>query len=531
MGIVTRSEKMESTGKVVKKNQVEEEEEEKENETTMKKSSDDRNDGGEEEAVYDSPISPNVPVRFHYSNGIPTNENMSYNDDIDEDYDGEYHNDDEGIGRHFDQSQSIQQMLTNARPEQIPFPPPRPPPPPPPPHTPPMQLLYNNDNAATPYMYDYNQHYYPAGPSSQNYSIHTQYPSRLMFPCYPPEQISANGNNIIQNMGQFAAFQPPLPIQPTSQQQIPQLQPLTETFVVGKEQEQNHKHILKEVTCFRREDVVNVLDAIDDKLERVRMALDDKSRETRRNDEDDSHNASDSEDMEKTKKGNNKKRRTISPIRIPSSTKQQESQASQENGMDVYSRQPPKKKQRTTAHNNDEEINNIDVTKKDLSAFMTDITNSYNYYYLGRLSGINLKEYNKSDELNNADIHNMILFHNKINDHYMNKGEGNVFQVECFSCVETIKLHRKGYLERVCEIIEDSKRYPKNPNFNHDKELASMNVVYYRSNLSYVYADYYFKNNTYKVGIVDKNREITYIGEIAPKLLYMIMLRNIKPLQ
>ena len=53
--------------------------------------------------------------------------------------------------------------------------------------------------------------------------------------------------------------------------------------------------------------------------------------------------------------------------------------------------------------------------------------------------------------------------------------------------------------------------------------LASLNVLLFKNDLSYVYASFCETDNTYEIGVVHNNKNVTYIGHVYLKQLLMIM--------
>ena len=518
----------------------------------------------EEELIFvgDSPLS---PPPFLISNVMTMNE-KSFDDLIDEDYDGDDYqnnnnnnNDDDN-----DEGMSEQNIINNNNnhhhpplPPPIPSPalPPLPPPPPPPP-----QQQQQQQRMMPPVQYwscNYDCHYnapLTENPHSQIQQIEPLPPPPPMFQYYDHHQyhhnhhqqqlVSTNNGSVIESLGSFASYQQP-----------EQPQALT-TTVVGQQEHQIEKFI----SSYRRK---NVLEGIVNKLESVTKELSceinkNQNHEEDNNDVDDdaaaattiptnanhdnnnktTSNPSAALEETKGKKASNK-RRNISPIRSPTSpsssskkpnqkgTDEEEKEKDDEEEKDCANSfcPPPEKRQRTMARNsfNDEITNDkYKSCMKDLPNFMTAITNNFNYYYMNDRCGMDLTEYNKSDVANMMDVEKMLCFYNEIKQHFLNKKEGNIFRVKSFPWAEKKKLQRIEYYAHVYALIELSKLTPKDRHI-FEEDLASLNVVYYRANLSYLYADYCYNTNMYKVAIVDKHQNLNYIGEIAPKLFNMIM--------
>ena len=53
--------------------------------------------------------------------------------------------------------------------------------------------------------------------------------------------------------------------------------------------------------------------------------------------------------------------------------------------------------------------------------------------------------------------------------------------------------------------------------------LASLNVLLFKNDLSYLYASFCETDNTYEIGFVHNNKNVTYIGHVYLKQLLMIM--------
>ena len=536
----------------------------------------------EEELIFvgDSPLSPPPPPPpFLISNVMTINEESF--DLIDEDYDGDdYQNtnnnnndddndDDEGIQKDYHHHSSSSRMMNipatseqniinDNNPPSPPLPPPIPSPalpPLPPPPPPPPQQQQQQQCIMPPLQYwscNYDCHYnapLTENPHSQIQQIEPPLPP--MFQYYDhhhyhhnhqqqQQQLISTNGSVIENLGSFASYQQP---------EQPQPQPLT-TTVVGQQEHQIEKFISR----YRRK---NVLEGIVNKLESVTMELSceiNKNQNHEEEEEEDNDNdvptnanhdnnnkttSNPSAGLEETKgKKTSNKRRNISPIRSPTSPSslkkpnqkgtEEEEEEDDEEEKDCANSicPPPEKRQRTMARNSFNDEKTYDkYCMKDLPNFMTAITNNFNYYYMNDRCGMDLTEYNKSDVANMMDVEKMLWFYNEIKQHFYNKEGGNVFRVKSFPWADKKKLQRIEYYAHVYALIEMSKLSPKDRDI-FEEDLASLNVVYYRANLSYLYADYCYNTNMYKVAIVDKHKNLNYIGEIAPKLFNMIMLAH-----
>ena len=58
------------------------------------------------------------------------------------------------------------------------------------------------------------------------------------------------------------------------------------------------------------------------------------------------------------------------------------------------------------------------------------------------------------------------------------------------------------------------------------RNLASLNVLYYRYDLSYVYADKSEDGNKFKIGTVDPDGNVKYIGTVTKEQMFIIGLSH-----
>ena len=130
-------------------------------------------------------------------------------------------------------------------------------------------------------------------------------------------------------------------------------------------------------------------------------------------------------------------------------------------------------------------------------------------------------QYEKENMINMIDI-------NRILEESFFKGE-NALQVQNFMNVFKIRgLYRRQYIENSRELIYNINETLHRENCDDEdfiKLLASLNVLYFKYDFSYVYASFCEITSKYKMGIVT-TKGIELLGYIEDKHLRMIMKRN-----
>ena len=178
---------------------------------------------------------------------------------------------------------------------------------------------------------------------------------------------------------------------------------------------------------------------------------------------------------------------------------------------------PPKKKQRsskTSVHGNEGECDGICLMKK-CAMFLHDLTKE-----------INNEPITPVDEVDTDDviekIKEMIVMDDKIKS-YLEKDYASKYGVGCFPVISKWKKHQSEYIHEVRNGIYNLRYYPYKESII--SYLGSLNVVFFCSDMSYIYADLCDNTWMYKIGIVDAKGQVEFLGMIDCIQLNMIIIK------
>ena len=119
----------------------------------------------------------------------------------------------------------------------------------------------------------------------------------------------------------------------------------------------------------------------------------------------------------------------------------------------------------------------------------------------------------------------IIQINKEIENFFDENNKGNVFQVAKFFEWKKIKLLQYQYIEASRDYLKGLP-YTSETVHQVNQSLGSLNILYYRYNMSYVYADYCLKTNIYKIGIVDEDGSVKFLGTLSFDDIMILKMAN-----
>ena len=138
--------------------------------------------------------------------------------------------------------------------------------------------------------------------------------------------------------------------------------------------------------------------------------------------------------------------------------------------------------------------------------------------------------YNNNNSKNNLEDVSVDIFINTFENikNFLYDGCGNVFQThpDIFYDsvnVKKLKMYAKDYKKEVSKLIL-TLRNEMNENEKYKQRLAlsQLNVLYFRYDFSYIYADFDGKNQNCKIGVITKTGNFQFLGVLPLPLLKLI---------